>query len=172
MRHSLMIRLMMAISILGISFGCISDDEDVVKEGLVVGDSIPDFVVTMNDGSVVTGSSLRKDVSLIMFFHTSCPDCQQILPIIQQIYDQYIPRGVKFAVISREEESSIIEEYWAEHGLQIPYSAQTDRTIYELFAKSRIPRIYINRDGIIRHIFTDNPVPTHEELKAALESQL
>lgn len=172
MKHSPMIRLMMVISILGVLFGCISDNEDVVKEGLVIGDPIPDFVVRMNDGSTVTGSSLSEGVSLIMFFHTSCPDCQQALPIMQQIYGQYIAQGVKFAIISREEEAPAIEEYWAENELSLPYSAQADRAIYELFAMSRIPRIYINKDGSIRHIFTDNPVPTYQELNSALEALL
>ena len=108
-----------------------------------------------------------------MFFHTGCPDCQQALPRMQRLYDTYHRQGVQFALISREEGASTIEDYWQTNGFTMPYSAQEDRTIYELFAKSRVPRVYISDNGgRVRAIFTDDPVPTYEELVVALEAQL
>ena len=78
--------------------GCINDDVLGRREVVRVGDLLPDFSVTMNDGSVVTGDSLRKSVAVVLFFHTTCPDCQQLLPQIQPLYDEYAPRGVAFAL--------------------------------------------------------------------------
>jgi hypothetical protein len=53
----------------------------------------------------------------------------------------------------------------------MPYSAQNDRKIYELFAKTRVPRVYICNDGVIKAVFTDQPEnPTYEVMKTALES--
>ena len=55
-------------------------------------------------------------------------------------------------------------------GLELPYSAQNDRKVYEMFAQSRIPRIYIcEKGGIIRYIFTDDPVPSYDQLKSSIE---
>ena len=81
---------------------------------LEVGDVIPDFGVTMNDGSVVTGQGLRQTASCVVFFHTSCPDCQQALPVIQELYDKYAREGFQFTLISREEEDATIAAYWKE----------------------------------------------------------
>ncbi len=151
------------------TLGCI--DEEGRGADLKVGDELPEFEVVMSDGSVFGDDDLRGGVSVVMFFHTGCPDCQKALPVMQRIYDEYAPDGVAFAVISREEERKVIEAYWKENGLKMPYSAQEDREVYSLFAKTLIPRIYINdRDGIIRYIYTDNPVPGYDELKSALES--
>ena len=51
------------------------------------------------------------------------------------------------------------------------YSPQSDRTIYHLFATSRIPRIYISDSkGIIRYIHTDEVLPTCETLQAELQT--
>ena len=137
---------------------------------LVVGDRLPDFEVVMNDGSVVDDDILSEGVSVVMFFHTSCPDCQQALPRMQQIYDEYISKGVYFAFISREEGVVDIESYFKEKGLKLPYSAQNDRKVYEQFAQTRIPRIYIcEKGGIIRYIFTDDPVPSYDQLKSSIE---
>lgn len=147
---------------------CIKEEQGVE---LVVGDRLPDFEVVMNDGSVVDDDILSEGVSVVMFFHTSCPDCQQALPRMQQIYDEYISKGVYFAFISREESVVDIESYFNEKGLKLPYSAQNDRKVYEQFAQTRIPRIYIcEKGGIIRYIFTDDPVPTYDLLKSSLDS--
>ena len=140
---------------------------------LATGDRIPDFAVTMNDGTTVSGAQLRYGVSCIVFFTTICPDCQQTLPHLQRIYDEYQPQGVKFALISREQSEDSISSYWLSQGFTMPYSAQSDRTIYELFARSRVPRVYICRDGVIKSIFTDQPAnPTYEVLRAVLEEML
>ena len=147
-----------------------------IKEGksgndLEIGDGLPDFEVIMNDGAVISDDVLKNHVSVVMFFHTSCPDCQQALPRMQQIYDEYAPKDVLFALISREEGSDEIEAYFDEKGLNMPYSAQNDRKVYEKFAQTRIPRIYINeKGGIIRYIFTDDPVPSYDELKSSLDA--
>ena len=138
---------------------------------LKVGDILPDFEVVMNDGSVVTDDMLKESVSVVMFFHTSCPDCQQVLPQMQKIYDEYASEGVKFALISREDSDMSIDAFWNEKGLKMPYSAQTTRKIYEKFASERIPRVYIcEKGGIIRYIFADNPNPSYDDIKVSLDS--
>lgn len=148
---------------------CIYDDPDKEFE-LMTGETIPDFTVTMTDGTVVTGESLRHGVSLIMFFHSSCPDCQGTLPSVQRIYDEFLDKGVSFAIISRSQLAEEIDPYWQEQGYTMPYSGQKDRKVYNLFATSRVPRVYVCKDGVIMKIYTDNPIPTYEELLADVES--
>lgn len=138
---------------------------------LEIGDRIPDFAVTMNDGTIVTDDQLSEGVSMIVFFTTGCPDCRETLPHVQNIYDEYIDRGVSFALISREETSESIQEFWESANLTMPYSAQENRNIYELFAQTRVPRVYINKDGLISAIFTDIPQsPSYDVMKQALDN--
>ena len=149
--------------------GCIN--EKLQGADLKVGDRLPDFSVKMNDGRVVTDEDLIGSVSCVVLFHTSCPDCQNTLPSIQRLYDEYAPETVRFALISREEGAEEIESYWTEKSYDMPYSAQLTRKVYNKFASSRIPRVYISdKDGIIRYIYTDNPIPSYDELKSCLES--
>ena len=127
----------------------------------------------MSDGAVVSNVSLMGNVSVIMFFHTGCPDCQQALPVMQLAYDEYAPLGVGFICISREEGADEVTPYWERFGYTLPYSAQSDRHIYSLFATSIVPRIYISdAEGIIRHVYTDDPVPTYDELSEKLSAML
>ena len=152
---------------------CIHEDGPNLEDVVEVGDLLPNFSVVMSDGSTVTGAELRKSPSVVVFFYSGCPDCRQALPSVQRLYNNYIAQGVRFALISREEGASTIEDYWQTNGFTMPYSAQEDRTIYELFAKSRVPRVYISDNGgRVRAIFTDDPVPTYEELVVALDALL
>ena len=138
---------------------------------LVLGDMIPDFSVMMNDGTEITGRELSQGMACIVFFTTKCPDCQKTLPDVQRLYEEYSPEGVRFALISREEGAESVSRYWQESKFTMPYSAQNDRRIYELFAKTRVPRVYICNEGVIKTVFTDQPEnPTYEIMKTALES--
>ena len=138
---------------------------------LQVGDKLPDFEVVMNDGTVMNDEILKDEISVVMFFHTSCPDCQQVLPVVQQIYDEYASKNVVFCLMSREESETSISDYWKINSFDMPYSAQDDREVYQKFAKERIPRVYVNeKGGTIRYVFTDNPNPVYDDIKTSLES--
>ena len=139
---------------------------DRIPEGadLRPGDSLPWFSVTMDDGSVLTTDDLTGKVSVIVFFHTGCPDCQAELPVIQRIHDEFSPEAAVIC-ISREEDAADIAEYWAENGLTLPYSAQKDRTVYSLFASEGVPRVYVSSGSLFIHsIYDDSPVATYENL--------
>lgn len=168
----LAMKRVLPIAILCMLLPCACIEEEPIVEDIVhVGDSLPDFMVAMNDGSIVSGSELRTCASVVMFFHTGCPDCRQVLPHIQQLYDDYASREVAFVLISREEDAVSITTYWEEQGFTMSYSAQTDRRVYELFARRRVPRIYIGDcEGTVQYVFTDAPVPGYGSLKQSLES--
>ena len=162
-------RLFVLFSFIGIISGCIHEDNTGVE--IKIGDTLPSFEVVMNDGSTVSDESLKGNVSVLMFFHTTCPDCQQALPRVQSIYEEYASEGVVFTLIGRECSKDEIEAYWNENSLNLPYSAQNDRVVYNLFASSSIPRIYISdENGTVRYIFTDDPVASYDDLKSAVES--
>lgn len=162
-------RILFVLIMLAVLTGCIKDKQ--TGADLKVGDRLPDFEVVMDDGTVVTDEILSESVSVVMFFHTSCPDCRQVLPQMQKIYDEYASAGVRIVLISREDSKESVESFWQENGLKMPYSAQNDRKVYEKFAATRIPRVYVNeKGGIIRYVFTDDPNPSYDEISIALEN--
>ena len=149
--------LILAVLVLAVS-ACIRDK---IPEGaeLGPGDRLPEFSVILDDGSVVSTGDLSGKVSVIVFFHTGCPDCQAELPVIQRIHDEFSP--------DREEDAADIAEYWAENGLTLPYSAQKDRTVYSLFARMGVPRVYVSSGDLVIHsVYDDSPVATYEDLAA------
>lgn len=138
--------------------GCVADD-DPVNAGVVVGDPLPEFTVTLDNGKTLTTQSLRGKKVVIEFFNTTCPDCRAALPVVNEVYEKLKDDpGIVIFAISREEDATSVGKYWKENGLTIPYCAQTDRRLYNLFATVGIPRTYIaDESGIITHTFTDTP---------------
>lgn len=168
--NSIVYRLSLAVALSVFMFSCINEKDDEYAD-ISPGDVIPDFEVMMNDGTVVTDDLLKSGPSCIVFFHTSCPDCRSVLPFIQRLYDEFGPEGVRFAIISRDETEDTIGPFWEKIGFTMPYSAQSDRTVYELFAKTRVPRVYISDvRGVVKAVFTDNPTPGYDDLVSVLNS--
>lgn len=150
-------------------------NENVVNDeepwSLAEGDKCPDFQVTMNDGRVVTTSSLKKTTSMIVFFNTTCSDCRAELPVIQLVSDTLKAQNapVEILCISRNQSDESVASYWAENHLTLPYSAQETNDVYRLFATSTIPRIYIiGPDLKITATFADSPLPTAQQLLKAV----
>lgn len=140
--------------------GCSSiEDGDVVTERVNVGDHVPLFSVEMvKDGERSTFStSYLTGETVIVFFSVSCPDCQRDLPKLNQYYLRHKDdEGFQMIAISRAEGEESVAPFWKEYGLQIPYSAQTDRRIYELFASSIVPRIYfVSAQGVVTRVFIE-----------------
>lgn len=153
--------------------GCIVERETtpLTEEYIQVGDRLPYFSLQMSDGTQLTTSDLEGKVSFIMFFTTKCSDCQKELPIVQRVYDSYRKDStVQFVCISREQSIEVVQEYWDRQNLTLPFSPQKDRTIYELFANSQIPRIYISNPNLnVCFMSADSPLATEADLFSAIE---
>ena len=127
--------------------GCkeISEDDEVI-ERVRVGDPLPAFSVEMVSEDGVTtfrSDSLTGGSTVIVLFNTACPDCQRDLPLLNDYYLRHrSEEGFRMVAIGREEKNEHVEAFWKEHAMCLPYSVQTDRHVFNLFASATIPRIY------------------------------
>ena len=145
MKHTALSALLLAGASLLATAACTSaDDVSAESSGdiITVGQPLPAFAVTLADSSSLATADLAGRPSVIVLFNTSCRDCQRELPVVQQLYEE-LSDSVRFVCISRAEEAASVAAYWQSAGLTLPYSAQPDRTVYNLFATRTIPRIYV-----------------------------
>ena len=148
-----------------------NSNDETDSHDLTIGNTLPSFTASFTDGTTIHTQDLTGHCSVIVFFSVRCLDCQHELPEIQRLWDAIDHTETPILLISRAESSEIIEPYWQKTGLTMPYSAQPDRSLYALFATSRIPRIYISdATNTIRFIHTDEAMPTAETLKGEIEN--
>ena len=80
---------------------------------------------------------------------------------------------VLLSCISRSESGSEVQAYWEKHSFSLPFSAQNDDAVFSLFASHTIPRILItDKEGIIRAVYTDDPLATYQELAKDIDAVL
>lgn len=143
---SVFMKLTLLMSLIFMFGMCIQKDPDVFS--LKPGDTLPEFSVEDNHGNIISTATLRDKVCLIAFVNTECPDCRKELPEIERAYRQFNDNAaIRFIVISRSQGYDSLTEYWTNHHLTIPYSAQDDDIIFKKFASQNIPRIYIASPG-------------------------
>ena len=106
------------------------DDKSLVK----VGDAVPAFVISHDDGTQIVSSSYKGKVVLINFFATWCPPCQKELAEVKNtLWPKYK-----------------LKTYNKKKGFEFPLYPDKDRSIYSAFAESLIPRSYlIDKQGKI-----------------------
>lgn len=147
-----------------------SEEGNERQELVEVGQKLPAFAVMMNDSTLVSSTDLTGKPSMIVFFNTACTDCRKELPIVQELFEEFSDRA-NFMAISRAEGRKSVAAYWEKEKLEIPYSAQADRNVFGLFAKTTIPRIYIaDASGTVKYIFIEKA--SKKKLVRALENLL
>lgn len=149
--------LVASVALLAACFHEDPDDYDVVH----VGDPVPHFVINLTDpASEESGQTLTYDSSIrdgrgatIIFFSTTCSDCQRELPLLDARYRQGEFADQHVLCISREEAPGAVATFWRDNHLSLPVAPQTDRHVYNLFATMGVPRIYtVDSRGIITNI--------------------
>lgn len=146
--------------------GCVSCVGEKGGDGVInhvnVGDKVPAFTVDPPEGAEWTGFTSPEDFggrkSLLVLFDPTCGQCKIVLPIIETVWKELIrDNRDEYCLVNisrqRTEESA---ELWETKGFEMPYHLDPDRSVFELFANSTVPRIYlIDTDGIVRDMLVE-----------------
>lgn len=121
------------------------------QEVVVVGDKVPYFNFVL-DEVASNSKEFERKIVWINFFATWCPPCRAELQLIQEeLYNKYKDRcDFQFIAVGYGHTIEQIRDFQVENELDLPFVADQNLTIFELFAKGVIPRNYIvNREGVV-----------------------
>ncbi|MDH6311808.1 thiol-disulfide isomerase/thioredoxin [Parabacteroides sp. PFB2-10] len=129
---------------------CIKENDEP-NDGIevVVGDKVPYFSVEDGKGNTFKSDDFKGKRSILVLFNTTCPDCKAAKPIIEAAWQELKKeKGYQVVAIARGETG---DDYWTDPDIQVFPDPQ--KIIYNKFANSYIPRIYlIDNDGIVQWI--------------------
>jgi len=120
-------------------------------QGVEVGNVAPDFQLQSLDGQTVSLGDLRGEPVLINFWATWCPPCRSEMPYIQEVYEEWVNRGLVVLAINIGESSSKVEEFRQSHGLSFAVLLDTKQDVAQRYNITGIPTtFFIDKDGIIQ----------------------
>ena len=114
-----------------------------------IGDTIPDFILTLANGKKVTSLDWRGKVVMLQFTASWCGVCRKEIPFIQKdIWAKY-KRNSDFLLfgIDRDEPIEKVKQYQKEMNINYPLALDQDAEVFGLFADKRA--------GVTRNVIID-----------------
>lgn len=148
--------------------GCVRDDRVKTEEYVGIGDPVPVFSVMNYDSAQTIGK-----ITLLTFFDPTCSDCQRELPLLEYVWGN-LKNTPDFEMINIARGRTLENLAATEGGdrwLLMPSYPDPERIIYNLFATSTIPRIYlIDRQGVVCEKWVENTHLSAEQLLSVVKS--
>ncbi|MGT2799792.1 TlpA disulfide reductase family protein [Streptococcus marmotae] len=122
----------------------------------VQGQKLPDFTVQTVDSMTKYATELVSDQpTLLIAWASWCPDCQQQLPIVEELYQQYKDKvhfiGVNMTDGSRETKDKALQ-YLSENGYSLPVVFDTESSALTALQVDTIPTMYFVRHHKIEKV--------------------
>lgn len=122
-----------------------------VSPGVIPGDRMPAFELVTTDDETASSLSLGWRPSVIVFFNTWCPDCHEVLPIIQKWMDED-DTGTQFLCVARGQTNDEVASFWEECGYSMMCAGDPDKMVYNVFTGDNgygVPVVYFfNDEGV------------------------
>ena len=130
--------------------------EEILEER-GIGSHAKDFTTTLIDGSDLTLSSLRGQVTLIDFWATWCAPCIKELPTLQGLYSEFHTQGLEIVSIGLDEREHLDKANAFIQENDLPWKLSMSGLGYEdavarLYQVNGLPSIWlVDRDGVLQH---------------------
>lgn len=114
-----------------------------------IGDTIPDFTMTLTNGKKVTSSDWRGKVVMLQFTASWCGVCRKVIPFIEKDIWLKHKRNNNFLLfgIDRDEPLEKVKNYQKEMEIPYPIAIDPDADVFGLFADKRA--------GVTRNVIID-----------------
>jgi peroxiredoxin len=144
---------------------------------------VPSATFRTADGGMIDLAKYRGKVVVLEFLLTTCGHCQQCSVVLQQLQQQYGPKGFQvIGVATNEMAQMLVNDFKKQHGLTFPVGFTDYKTSVEWLQHPVMLNMYmpqlavIDRNGTIRHQYggTDKwcPEAKDSKMRADIEALL
>jgi thiol-disulfide isomerase/thioredoxin len=110
--------------------------------------------------------TLRGRVVLLEFWATWCEPCEEMIPVLKRLHDEYAARGLLIVALTRHylayqgadeeqmKELELVQSYIAKHEITYPVGIAEDEQAQELYGANGLPSlVLVDRRGIVRYSY-------------------
>jgi thiol-disulfide isomerase/thioredoxin len=120
---------------------------------LTDGAMAPGFQLDSMAGKALNLNELRGEVVLLNFWASWCGPCRKEMPILEQLYKQYQPKGVTLVGVNVEPSSDDARKWLQSTPVSFPILFDRDSTVSKLYQVQGMPNtVILDRKGRVRYI--------------------
>jgi len=118
-----------------------------------LGDTLDDFTLLDLYGTPISLSDYSGQVVLINFFATWCPPCNDEVPMLEAMWNQYAGNGLVVLGVDLLEDPAQVAGWVQEMGLTYPIVLSPDWTLFQQFPQAGgFPyNAIVDRQGVLRY---------------------
>ena len=138
---------------------------ELVKKVSLIGQPAPEIVIKEWINSVpLSLEALHGRVVLLEFWATWCRQCEEMIPVLRRLNDEYGAQGLVIIALTRhyfafpemieeqEKELQLIRKFVEQHGMEFPVGIADGEQTHENYGAGGLPAlVLIDRQGIVRH---------------------
>jgi peroxiredoxin len=132
--------------------GMAVDCDDNPGEGLETGDAAVDFRFQDATGTTFSLSDFRGKLVVLNFWTTWCGYCQEELPFIQEVYDDWSYDDLVLLAIDKGEDLATVVTFIQDEGYSLPIVMDEEQKVVAQYGVTAIPTtFFIDEEGIIQY---------------------
>lgn len=113
-----------------------------------IGEQVPDFEMTLADGSKTSMAELRGKVIVLQFTASWCVVCRKEMPHIEQeIWQAHQDKGIVVIGVDRDEPLEVVQKFAEQMEISYPLALDPNADIFGLFASKKA--------GVTRNVVVD-----------------
>lgn len=126
-----------------------------IPVGTSVGQAAPSFTLPDLSGAEVSLADFLGQVVILNFWTSTCPACQALMPILEDLRQRYQDRGLVVVGVSIDSSARVAADYLRQHGYSNFITLWGPRAAVQevrgLYGVTGLPRVFlVDRQGIVR----------------------
>ncbi len=151
------------------------DSSQDIKKTVQKGSPAPNFTLSDINGRDVSLSDFRGKVVLLEFWATWCPPCIESVPELIMLQDRYKEKGFTVVALSLDKGTdniSMVAAFSDKFKINYPILF-ADEDIIDTYRIISIPTsVILDREGVVKHIYSSYGMDFEEHLKKEIEKVL
>ncbi len=134
----------------------------------------PSFKLELLDGGEFDLSRQKdKKIVILVFWATWCGPCVRVMPIMEEVANEYKDKGVILIAVNLRESPQAIRSFLQEQGLHPIVALDRDGAVGNIYRAKFIPQtVIIGKDGIVQAVHVGALRNLKEILKKELDDLL